>query len=268
MKTEWQFPFDVSGFRFDAERRFGAVARRDASSLRDPRDFQFEVRICPENSEPSPGFDQSGFIFIVLPMAGEEANAAAHQLVHMLAEKLSFQWGHFKIHGGFVMSKRIPETPEEETEVGDTPYSLTMHVVEVIDPPVFDVKAFAAASARPMDLRLLAQYNEACREKSVIGQFLGLFRIVENRAISESPKLTLKDAIKASTQLRAMFLESVKGVEFDTFVDSIVETRHECAHLRLEKNFGYVPIDPRLESEVRPLLFQLQILARSCVEDT
>lgn len=267
MKTEWQFPFDVSGFRFDTERRFGGVARRNASSVKDLGDLQFEVRISPDSSEPSPGYDQSGFIFIVLPMVGEEANAAAHQLAHMLAEKLSFQGGHFKIHGGFVMSKRIPETSDEEAEVGDTPYSLIMHAVEVIDPPVFDVKAFAATSAHPTDLRLLAQYNEACREKSVIGRFLGLFRIVENRVLSESPKLRLKDAIRASTKLRAEFLESVKGVEFDTFVNSIVETRHECAHLKLEENFGYFPSDPRLESEVRPLLSQLQILARSCVED-
>lgn len=257
----------MSGFRFDAERRFSAVARRDASSIDEPRNIQFEVRICPNDLKPSPGFDQSGFIFILLPLDGEEANAAAHQLVRMLAEKLSFQGGHFDIHGGFVVSKRIPETPEEEKEVGDTPYSLTMHLMEVIDPPVFDAKVFAAASAHPMDLRLLAQYNEASRDKGVIGQFLGLFRIVENRAFSENPKLNLKDAIKASTRLRAVFQKSVEGIEFDAFVDKAVETRHECAHLRLGKNFGYVPIDPRLESEVRPLLFQLQILARSCVED-
>jgi len=67
MKTEWQFPFDVSGFRFDAERRFEAAGQWAASSVEEPRDLKCQVRICPDDSDPSPGFDQSGFIFVLLP---------------------------------------------------------------------------------------------------------------------------------------------------------------------------------------------------------
>ena len=268
MKTEWQFPFDVSGFRFDVERRFLGDLKEFKTPSGDLIDLQFEVKISIEESKPSPGFDQSGLISIVLPFREEQADMMAHQIAHLVAERLSFTGGgHFKVHGGFFICKRIPETSEEEQEVGDTPYSMKVSLVEAIEPPPFNADALSVTSARPTNFPLLIQYNAACREKNLISQFLGLFRVIESVVTFANPKLTLKKAMEANERLRTAYEKNFGENSFVEFVDRAVGARHQCAHLKLGQNFGYLPKDPRLESEVRPLINPLQTLARLCVED-
>jgi hypothetical protein len=199
-------------------------------------------------------------------MTEEEGDAAANQFAAIISEKLSFQAGHFRVNGGYVITKKVAETPEEALAIGDNCCSLRLNLVEVICPPVFDVAAFIAPSASSVDIRLMAQFNEASRDTSLIRQFLGFFRIIESVVLAENPKMFLKEAIKASTRLRRYFLDELQRENFDEFVDDAVDRRHECAHLKLSKDFGYVPNDPRVESEVRPLIPLLKVLARSCIE--
>lgn len=231
-------------------------------------DLEFEVRICLDTTHTPAGIDQCGTLIITLPMSDEAGETAAYQFAAIIAEKLSFQSGHFRVDGGYVITKRSAETPEEEQAIGDASCSLKLNIIEVNSPPVFDVAAFTTPSGRSADLRLMAQFNEKCRDTSLIRQFLGFFRIIESVVVAENPKkMYLKDAIKASTRLRRFFLDELQHADFDAFVDDAVERRHECAHLKFGKNFGYVPNDPRLEGEVRPLVPLLQALVRSCVEN-
>jgi hypothetical protein len=265
LKIEWHCPFEANGFYFDKERTFKATSK-GGTFVSVQEDLEFEVKICLDTTTPE-GIDQCGTLIVTLPMNDELGESVAYQFAAITAEKLSFQGGHFSVGNGYVISKRIAETPEEEKEIGDNSCSLKLNLIEVISPPVFDVTAFTESSHRSADIRLMAQFNETCRDASLIRQFLGFFRIIESAVEAENPKMHLKDAIKANSRLRSFFLDELQCADFDAFVENAVERRHECAHLRLGKNFGYVPNDPRLESEVRPLVPLLQALARLCVEN-
>jgi hypothetical protein len=55
-------------------------------------------------------------------------------------------------------------------------------------------------------------------------------------------------------------------VEFEKLINDLVNTRHECAHLRSSTGFGITYGDARVGSDVEPLLVPLEVLAYEIVK--
>lgn len=268
MKTEWQFRFEAIDFHFSKEHKY-------KGSANDPVDFgdgpidclEFEVRIEPENGKDcSPGVEQVGTLYITLAYGQEEAKPIALWVAQYMAQQISFQSGRFTVQYGMTTCKRIAETEEEEREFGDELYSVELNLQEVVPVPAFDSDKFQENLGKPVDMRLLSQFNDAAEDKSPIKRFLGFFRILES-LFSGAKKLPLKLAFKESEKLRSNFYKLAPEGDFEGFVNEIVNIRHRCAHLKLDKSFGYSPIDPKVDEEVRPYLFVLEELCASCLRD-
>lgn len=266
MKTEWHYFFEVRGAHFSSELRLPVVVTQPLSE-EIPRKLACEVRICPDHSKPSSDFDQAGELIVELPITGQHAEAIACDVAHLLAEKISLQQDcHFRVDWEMICSRRIPETLEEERQIQGRDADIRILFQPQENPPAIDPVRLTTLLTLKTDPRLTSQYNEACRNTDVVGQFLGLFRVVESAASSENPGYRLKVAMKASKRLHSAFLSCPNELDFEEFIDLIVERRHECAHLKLDKAFGYHPLDPRTEADLRPILPILRALARACVD--
>tara|TARA_R110002124_G_scaffold249654_2_gene414757 strand:+ start:2161 stop:2970 length:810 start_codon:yes stop_codon:yes gene_type:complete len=268
LKTEWQFRFEAVNFHFGKEHKYKGASEQPVEFGNGSIDrLEFEARIEPENDCICPSdVEQVGSLYITLGYGVKEAKPIAHWIAQYMAQQISFQSGRFRIDYSFVTCKRITETEEEEKEFGDKLYSVELHLEEVIPTPAFDSERFQESALKPIDMRLLAQFNDAAADSSPIKKFLGFFRILES-LFSGSKKKPLKTAFKESDRLRRNFEKLLPDGKFETFVDEVVDVRHRCAHLKLDKSFGYAPIDPKIDEEVRPLLSALEALCANCMRD-
>lgn len=268
LKTEWQFRFEAVDFHFEKEHKYKGSSEQSVDFGNGPIGrLEFEARIEPDNERNCPpGVEQVGTLYITLGYGVEEAKPIAYWIAQYMTHQISFRSGRFRINYGFVTCKRIAETEEEENDVGDKVYSVELQLEEVIPTPAFDSEKFQENALTPIDMRLLSQFNDAAADENPIKQFLGFFRILES-LFSGTNKETLKDAFKKSEKLRRNFEHLFSEGEFEDFVDEVVDIRHRCAHLKLEKSFGYAPIDPKIDEEVRPYLGALGELCASCMRD-
>ena len=268
MKTEWRFHYETKDFFFEKEHKYmGQTGDLKLDDAIHPQRLSFEIRIVPDNPYKKSGVDQTGSFYLTLPLPYEKAKPHAAALAKMIAERISFESGEFRLLGGMIVCKRIPENPEEEKEVGDKSYAVEMHLVEVVGAAPFDSKGFIEKSNLIMDIGLVSQHNAAKKATNPIDKFLGFFKIIEKQFTSGCKKQSLRECLSNNIKLFNIYKCTFK---FDTdeqarqffliFVNSIVNTRHECAHLKADKNFGYVPIDHRIKKEVEPFLIQLEIL--------
>ena len=141
MKTEWQFPFETKDFKFEKEHTFKCKAGGSGESLDSlslPPKLTFYFKIKPELKNETKKNNQSGWLYITLPFSLEKGKQIAHELAYLIEQKIAFEFGEFSLHRGMLITKCIPETPEEEKEIGDKRYGVEMHMVEVKEPPVFD----------------------------------------------------------------------------------------------------------------------------------
>ncbi|PTU30133.1 methylamine utilization protein MauJ [Stenotrophobium rhamnosiphilum] len=268
MKTEWQFRFEAINFHFSKEHKYKGTSEQAldfGNGLID--NFEFEARIEPEkNQECPPGVEQVGDLYITVALGLKEAKPLAYWLAQYMTQQISFQSGQFRINYGLVSCKRIPETEEEAQELGDRLYSVEVHLEEIMPSPAFNSEQFQKNVRKPIDMRLLSQFNDAAAENNPIKKFLGFFRILES-LFSGTRQEPLKTAFKSSDKLRRNFIELFPNRNFEEFVNTAVDVRHRCAHLKLEKSFGYAPIDPNVDKEVRPYLLALEELCASCMQD-
>lgn len=264
MKSEWEFQFEARGFRFEREYKYTAnpdgpirLGDRPAESI------ECLVRIVPRDTEPPPYVDQVGSLFILLPYSYAETRNFALYVARMVADRITFQQGDFRIVSGLIACKRIAETPEEQEDFGDKLYNIEARLIEVIQPPAFDSASLMDTPATPHSLALMSQFNDTKRDGSAIRQFLGYFRILESIYHTTVERTTLKQVLIESSELREIHSSLANIGSYDALISELVEVRHKCAHLKLSKGFGYVPIDPTIEREVRPHLSLLAALV-SC----
>lgn len=264
MKTEWEYSFDTTDCRFEKVLNFsGQLNKNDESNTV----IHFSAKIVPEKDKKRDGFTQSGKLFINLPMPYDEAKPIAEYLAHHLSQEIAFQFGDFTLRGGLILGKNIPESEEEEKELGDAPYFAEVNLVEVRDPVAFDSASFEDISHLPLDQHLLAQHLSARQSKSPIERFLGFFKILESEFSPSSKKETLRESLTNSDVLFQIFSASFQPrgetdirQSFSEFVDAVVHARHRCAHLRKNKGFGYSPIDSDVKTAVEPYIQPLDIL--------
>ena len=270
MKTKWQFFFEIKGFFFEKEHKFrGSIPKPAVSSIAADSEekMEFEMSIVPDKEQKHPTAEQTGTMYVTIPYNYEEGKDMAKALAYLLSEKISFDFGEMKLHTGMIACERLPETPEEKELVGDAPFAVEMHMEEVGMPPKFDAEQLITQSGITMDTRLISQHNAAKRTSNPIEKFLGFFKIVETLFVPHGKRISAKDALLGNTKFYKLFTKVLRYdspeqyiEEFRKFVTQIVDGRHRCAHMRLEKDFGYWASDPRIKTEIEPYLQVLEVL--------
>ncbi len=223
------------------------------------------ARIVPKVSADQAGELSLGELCIELPGDVEQTKPLAIQLSRSISEQITFSQGRFKIDYALMCCKRIPETDDEALIVGDRPFWVNVSLQEALEPPVFDPTIFSGSTMTPETLPLIAQFNDTSQDKSPIRQYLGYFRIIESVHHSPYPNISLESALAQADDLRRVYSFFNRDETYDNVVKRIVKTRHKCAHLKLPRGFGFTPLDPAVETEVRPLLQLVAALARSCL---
>jgi hypothetical protein len=268
MKTEFEFRFEARGFHFAKEHKYAITAKGPVEGDDAPAAApECRARIVPSSDKPPSGVEQMGSLFITVPYPPEKGRDFARYLSWWMTQQIMFRYaeGDFRIHGGILVWKRIPETPEEEAEIGDRPHGAEISMVEDIGTPAFDGALLPELAARNVPPGLLAQFNESKLDANPIRRFLGFFRILEGLFVASGDRAPLKDLLRGNETLRAHYVALVPKGDFDFFIKAIVAARHRCAHLKLDANFGFVPGDPRIEQEIRPHLPVLEALAYECL---
>jgi hypothetical protein len=275
MKTEWQFFFKTKEFVFEKEYRFqGSMSNiTDIDGEKSLADFSLYIHIVP-NKKPSKTLNtHRGKVYITLPFGLKEGKELIETVAYEFAQRISFEYGKFEIIFGSLFGKRIPETEEEEIEVGDSPWFFEMNVVEAVGSPKFNPNKLAALPSS-MDSGLIATFNSAKNSDNEVNQFLGFFKIIEKKFPPKNKQQSIKECLLGNMDLFNIYtkvfshnsIEEAKE-EYISYITAIVKARHGCAHLKAEKNFGYIPNDPRIESEVRPYLQSIELITYYAISE-
>lgn len=275
MKTEWQFFFATKDLLFSKDHRFKGkttITNLDNNRAGIPQELDLEVHIVPDKKSKDPAADSTDSIFITLPLPYEKAKLIIFTIVHHIADKITFESGEFNIRGGLILGKHIPEAPQEKKEIGEKLYFGEAQFEEVVGPPVFDSTNFTEKSKKQLDIRLISQHNAAKRANTPIDKFLGFFKILESLLSPIKKGRPMKVYLKGNETLFNIFKnifiyesEEQAQISYSNFVDSIVCTRHKCAHLKANKKFGYVPADPDVQEAVAPYLGALERLTYEAI---
>lgn len=275
MRARWDFFFECTGIRFERVHRFEAqVSEEHAKTFGLPvREFTALITVEPDEVSYNPVIEQTGHLKITLPGNKEQTKHLAYWLSRQVARQITFSQGEIKVVYGLIMGEHLPDTPEEAERLGETPYFAEAHLVEVLPTPSFDGSSFQKLATHP----LIEQFNVANKSKNPIDRFLGLFRILEDLYGPTARKVTLAEALKASTELfqiaqKHLHVTDDQGAreltqdDFSRFVDKLVHARHECAHLRSSTGFGIPHGDPRVTTAVEPLTGPLRDLTYEAIQ--
>ena len=150
-------------------------------------------------------------------------------------------------------------------EVRDSPYAVEMSLAEDTPPNDFNPEALQESPNLANRLPLIAQFNEARRIQQNIAKFVRFFKIIESLTHTKSESRYLKAVLVESRELRRIYHGLNASIDFDSFIERAVSARHNCAHLKMNKEFGYTPLDSAVKNEVAPLLPILEALAYMCI---
>ncbi len=285
MKIRWIFKFEYEDINFEKAHKFKVGISKEHAEAFGLAAQEIEADLTIETKEKSNLIRQRGEINLILP-GRQETKDLAYSVVDSMANQITFTQGKLSIIWSFVANELLPETPEEIEEVGDKQFSYTLGFREVPDKKNFD-GSFTKVVSNP----LIQQFNAADNSQNSIDSFIGFFKILEDlygstplkpRFIKptkkgKSQKQDLKPSLKSSDELNQIALGNIEmeenGVvrptsqaEIENLLDKLVDTRHECVHLKSSKGFGITHGDNRVYTEVKPLLEPLRILAFEAVQ--
>lgn len=274
MKSRWDFFIECEDIRFERVHKFlAAVTAEHATAMGLPAEsFDAEIVIEPDKESYDPTVEQTGKLKVTVPGTQEQTKTAAYWLAKNAADQITFSQGRVRINYGLVTGEHLPETPDEEKQIGDTPYFAQAQLIEVKPAPSFDGAALTSVKSSP----LLQQFNDANAAKNPIDRYLGLFRILEDVYGPTDKKTHIAQALKSSDELFS-FAEKHISIEqsgkptnmtrndFSNLVDKFVKARHQCAHLQRKKDFGITHGDPRARMEIEPLAKMVSELAREAL---
>lgn len=274
MKSKWQFDFETKDFIFNKEHKFKGSAQMTAVSNEltgDVEVMEFELNIVPDKELKRPTALQTGIMYITVPGDYNETKNMARTLAYSFSQRISLEFGKVEVLNGIIVCERIPETPEEINMVGDKTFALEFALEEVGAMPTFDAQKFIEQSAKPLDTRLVSQYNVAMQALNPVEKFLGLFKIIETLFVRKK-RVGFKDAFLSNMDLFDLFVRvfhfddaKQSKVKYEEFINRIVSGRHKCAHMKLRNGFGYWAHDPKIRDEISPTLYSLEILAFSAI---
>lgn len=271
MRVRWQFFFEYEDLKFEKKHTYVVnVPKGDAEKFGLPaKDIEATVTIEPDE-EKFGHIKQSGKINIFLPGSNVETENLAYSLAQSLEQQITFHQSKIKIIGSFISNELIPETKEEEEELGENRFSWTIQVQEVPPEVSFDGSLTNKLTNNP----LLIQFNTANEAQNPIDKFIGLFKILEDSFGGQPIKVSFRNSINLQQiALRCIkikeknIVRAITQAEFEKLVDDLVDTRHQCTHLRSTNNFGITYGDTRVNEIVKPLLIPLEILAFEIVKE-
>jgi hypothetical protein len=265
MKTEWEFTFEAIDFHFAKEHHFRARLEPIEVGGTLCTDVTISARVAPSDEVPPHGVEQRGSLFVTVPFPPETGKSLAYWAAANMADRLSFQFGDFRLQTAVIWCKRIGETEEEVTAIGEASRSVQVSFVEVVPTPAFDSAKFASLTVPASRAPLLAEFNEARRDQNPIRRFLGFFRILESVSYSAGEHSSIRDAL-LNGPVRQAYQSLLPDGDFAAFVELIAKARHQCAHLKLDQGFGLLPRDPELASTLAPHLPLVEEIARRCLE--
>jgi hypothetical protein len=265
MRAEWIFQFECA-MKLETEYLYEVTLSPPVEIAPDAiRVNRALAKIVPKISAAQVRGVSIGELHIELPGNVEQTKPLAIQISRTISEQITFSQGRFKVDYALMCCKRIPETDDESSIVGDSPYWVHASFQEALEPPVFNPMIISGSSMSPETLSLVAQFNETYQDKSPIRQYLGYFRIVESVYHSPYPNLSLESALTQSDILRQAYSLFNRAETYNDAIKRMIQVRHKCAHLKLPRGFGFTPLDPAVETEVRPLLQLVAAMARSCL---
>ena len=270
MKTRWRFFYECESLLFEEFYTYGAVISKD-----DAKDFglpekEFEAVIVIEPTKKNDNFkEQIGKISISVPGNVKQTEALAEWLAFTICEQIAFSKGKMKLSGGSISAELLAETKEEEEQIDGKPVTIKINLVQSPPKTAYDDSFLGKLISSP----LITQFNEAKNANNPIDNFIGFFKILED-LYGGHP---LKATFKKSTELKQIALNHlvkkennisipISETQFESLVDALVDTRHECAHLRSSTGFGISYGDSRVQTDVKPLLEPLRIIAYKAVQ--
>lgn len=269
MKSQWNFYFESKGFRFQQVHGFIATfGKEQAEQLGYPAEgFDVLITVEPDAEPRFSWAQQTGTLRIVIPGDQNQTTDLAYYLADHVSEYISFTNGELRLLGGLVSGEYLAETPEEKVQLGENRYFYIMHVTEWKPPETFQVSALEKIPLGPSNIPVMRQYNAAVRANNPIDQFLGLFKIIED--FYGTSKKSIAVTLKASTELFAIACRELTynqgdqertptQSDYDWLIDALVNTRHNCAHLRRSDDFGISHGDAKVKTEVEPLIEPLK----------
>lgn len=275
MKTKWHFHFQTTNFVFKKEHKFiGSANGLNLNRIDNlPEKLNLEICISPNKISNNISSNQTGVLYITVPLAQDKAKLIINNLALLLSHKISFNHGNFKLLAGMITCENIPETLEEKKDIGDTPFNVEVSLLEVIDSPNFDSKEFAEISHAQVDMQLVIQHNQAKKTENPITKFLEFYKILESKFTFKNDTRTAKKVLKESKDLFNIFNSTFEFIteeeasnSFNTFIESIVDARNNCAHLKLNKDFGYLPYDSNIKKDIEPYLEVLEVLTYEVIK--
>lgn len=274
MKIRWQFHFEYEDLEFERTYNYEAtISKEQAEKFGLPtQEFKAFITIKPIEKKDA-SIRQLGILEITLPGDVEQTEKLAGGLAIAVAQQISFSQGKMKIDGSLISAERLPETEAEIEQIGKKPFFFKVHLVEVLPPTPFKSSSLQKVVSNP----LIIQFNVADKNKNPIDSFIGLFKILEDLYGSPKRKDHIADSLKKSVELKQIAMNEMifrennvkkylTEMEFESLIDDFVRIRHECAHLRSSTGFGISYGDSRVQTDVKPLLEPLRIIAFEAVQ--
>lgn len=277
MKSKWRFIFETYDFFFEKEHKYrGSIDDRRflKENHIEEKILNFEALIKPDKKKlTNYSGDQTGILFIILPLGVKESKNVAYFLAHSIADKISLDSGRMEFPIHLVDCEQIPENDHEKELIKGQEIYCEFSITEYLGPQPFNSEVFNKGTSVEVPLSIVKQFNIAKNSTNIIEKFNGLFKIIENFSPPKSKKQYLKQTILANEQLRDMFFKIFpdsnrnKQERYESFISEIVDMRHECSHLKLYKDFGMAPTDPRVKEKIEPLANQLEILTYNMIKN-
>lgn len=270
MKCEWKFFFETRGFRFERKHNFRGSLREEHRRVLglDENIDEFQVDFVPHSECMFHGAEQSGDLHLVLRGDPEQTREPALRLALRVAQQVSFNLGgELKVLGGLVTGRRIAETENERSAIGEAPYFAEAHMEEYEEPKTFDPSALnSIVMDGPISVAMI-QFNSAIQANNIVDRFLGLFKVLESLfTTKKSDKLSRK--LCDSIELRAVADEfarargwSMSGHDYQSLIKDLMMARDQCAHLRAKCKQGVVSGMPEVSTKVEPLADVLKEMA-------
>ncbi len=274
MKSRWKFPFESAGVHFEKTHRFNV--RATSSSGDAPADVVSAIQTALVEIEPNPkptarAGTQHGWLLITLAGTPEATEELAYWMASNVGEHITSHHGaQFHVTSGLVAAERIAETAEEAELIGDKPHHVKVSFQEAAEPKPFDPTALTTVKMGPETERVLRQFNQARSARALVDQFLGFFKTLEllycGHVRGSDSLPCLRDSVELRTIAQAELISAdgnrdrqMTPADFDALLRDLVRVRGNCAHLR--ERSGYAPGDPRVSSDVAPLVPIMEALA-------
>lgn len=260
MKARWRYVFRVNDFFFEHNIKYNAELCNEKQDVRINALIELEI-----DSKQLIEDAQTGCIYITLPYDEKKMELYVKEILFQFLERIRFDHGKILINYIIVSYELIPENNDEAILIGDRPYNFTLNFIEAGNEQPFDSNKLINNN---YNFDLMIQYNDTKDKESLIDQFNGFFKILENCYSKNIRREEIKKVLDNDELFHLYEQIYCKRTreDFTTFINEISDIRHKCSHLKNNHEFGYLPTDSELEKIVRPKVDELRVLAKYLIE--